>query len=146
MKRKEILLMMIRLAIANGFELRRWFTANIQPEWPGTEEAMALVCDQGRFYALIFSHEFARSVWKHGQQMQFIVPSTTYSRRNAKGEMITVTRKPFTRRTIKADVWQYHLQQMVLTEDPIRYLRRFLPTREDLQPGRTTSGTGHSRE
>jgi hypothetical protein len=38
-----------------------------------------------------------------------------------------VTRKPFTRRTIKPDVWKYHLRQMAAAEDPIDYLCRFLP-------------------
>ncbi len=41
-----------------------------------------------------------------------------------------VTRKPFTRRTIKPDVWKYHLRQMAAAEDPIDYLCRFLPASE----------------
>jgi hypothetical protein len=41
-----------------------------------------------------------------------------------------VTRKPFTRRTIKPDVWKYHLRQMAAAEDPFVYLRRFLPMQE----------------
>lgn len=146
MKENDILQMMIRLAISNGFEFRRWFQANIQPEWPGSVEAFTIVNTQSRYYALIYSRDFAQAVWKHGQQMQFVVPSTTYSRRNSRGEMITVTRKPFTRRTIKPDVWKYHLQQMVLSDDPIRYLKRFLPTREDLQSGRTNSKASLTQE
>jgi hypothetical protein len=59
------------------------------------------------------------------------VPAATYSRLNGKGEVVTINRKPFTRRTIKADVWKYHLRQMAMSEDPIRYLKRFLPTSED---------------
>jgi hypothetical protein len=41
--------------------------------------------------------------------------------------VIQVTRKPFTRRTIKADVWKYHLRQMAAADNPIDYLCRFLP-------------------
>jgi hypothetical protein len=51
---------------------------------------------------------------------------------NGKGEVITITRKPFTRRTIKADVWQYHLRQMAISDDPMSYLKRFLPSTEDI--------------
>jgi hypothetical protein len=134
MTRQETLLLLISQALANGFEFRRWFQANISQEWPGTDEAIEILIAESRFYALVFSHEFARAFWKKGAQMSFIVPSVTYTRMNAKGEVETISRKPFTRRTIKADVWKYHLRQMVLSEDPLRYLKRFLPIHEELRP------------
>jgi hypothetical protein len=130
MTRKETLLILISQALTNGFEFRRWFQSNISPEWPGAEEAAALLVTEGRYYSLVFSHDFARALWKRGAQMNFIVPSVTYSRMNGKGEVVTINRKPFTRRTIKADVWKYHLRQMAVTDDPLRYLKRFLPTHE----------------
>ena len=49
---------------------------------------------------------------------------------NGQGEVVQVTRKPFTRRTIKPDVWKYHLRQMADAEDPIDYLCRFLPAHD----------------
>jgi len=134
MTRTETLLILISQAHTNGFEFRRWYQANIHPEWPGAEEAVALLTAEGRYFALIFSHDFARAFWKKGAQMNFVVPSATYSRMNGKGEVVTINRKPFTRRTIKADVWKYHLRQMAISEDPMRYLKRFLPTHEDVQP------------
>ena len=133
MTREETLLTVINQAHANGFDFRRWFQANISLEWPELERAVALLSTQGRYYALVFSHDFARAVWKKGAQMSFVVPSITYSRLNGKGEVITVNRKPFTRRTLKADVWKYHLRQMSMSEDPIRYLRRFVPPGEGLR-------------
>jgi len=134
MTRNENLFSLIRLAQSNGFEFRRWFQANIQPDWVGMDEAVALLCTEGRYYALVFSHDFARAIWKQGAQMNFVVPGSTYSRTNGKGDVINITRKPFTRRTIKADVWKYHLRQMAISEDPLRYLKRFMPTHEDVQP------------
>lgn len=134
MTRKEILLLLLNQAHANGFEFRRWFQANISSDWPGAEEAVTLLSVESRFYALVFSHDFARGLWKKGAQMNFIVPASTYSRLNGKGEIVTINRKPFTRRTIKADVWKYHLRQMAMSEDPMRYLKRFLPTHEELNP------------
>jgi hypothetical protein len=59
-----------------------------------------------------------------------MVPSITYPRINAQGNVVQVTRKPFTRRTIKPDVWKYHLRQMAAAEDPIDYLARFLPAHD----------------
>jgi hypothetical protein len=133
MTRHDTLLILLRQAHANGFEFRRWYQASISSDWPGTEAAVSLLCTEGRHYALIFSHDFARAFWKQGAQMNFIVPSATYSRMNGKGEVVVINRKPFTRRTIKADVWKYHLRQMAVTDDPIRYLKRFIPTHEDIQ-------------
>ncbi len=134
MKRLEILVLGLKLAQSNGFDFQHWFQTHIQTEWPGTAEAIRMLTQQGRFYGLLFSHEFAQAIWKPGEQMQFLVPATTYQQRNRNGEFITVTRKPFTRRTTKSDAWEYHLQKMVVCQDPLSYLRRFLPTREDVAP------------
>ena len=132
MTRKEILNTLISQAQANGFEFRRWYQATISPDWPGMDEAMEVLTNEGRLFALVFSHDFARAFWKKGAQMHFVVPASTYSRMNGKGEVVTINRKPFTRRTIKADVWKYHLRQMAVSDDPIRYLKRFIPTHEDV--------------
>ena len=131
MTRKETLLMLLSQAHANGFEFRRWYATNFSGDRFNTEEAISLLATDAWFYALIFSHDFARAFWKKGAQMNFIVPAATYSRMNGKGEVVTINRKPFTRRTVKADVWKYHLRQMALSDDPLRYLKRFLPTQED---------------
>ena len=134
MTRQETLLILIGQALTNGFEFRRWYQSNISSDWPGMEGAVDLLITEGRYFALIFSHDFARALWKRGAQMNFIVPSATYSRLNGKGQVVTINRKPFTRRTIKADVWKYHLREMAVSEDPLRYLKRFMPVHEDLHP------------
>jgi hypothetical protein len=132
MTRKEALHILISQAHTNGFDFRRWYLHNIGSEWPGNDEAVTLLTAESRFYALVFSHDFARAFWQKGAQMNFIVPAATYSRMNGKGQVVTINRKPFTRRTIKADVWKYHLRQMAMSDDPLRYLKRFMPTHDDL--------------
>lgn len=132
MTRSQTLLLLLVQAQANGFDLRRWYQNNISSDWPGTDRAITSFCSGNHYFALVFSHEFARAFWQKGAQMNFIVPSKTYSRINGRGQVVTINRKPFTRRTIKADVWKYHLRQMAISEDPLRYLKRFLPTHEDL--------------
>jgi hypothetical protein len=127
MNRKEMLRLLLNQAQFNGFEFRRWFMANVQPVWPGAELALTLLASEGRHYTLLFSHDFARCFWRTGSHISFSVPATTYPRVNSQGDVVQVTRKPFTRRTIKPDVWKYHLRQMAATEDPIDYLCRFLP-------------------
>jgi hypothetical protein len=130
MNRKDLLRLLVNQAQSNGFEFRRWFQMNVQPLWPGAEQALTLMASEGRHYTLLFSHDFARCFWRSGAQMSFKIPSITYPRVNAQGEVIQVTRKPFTRRTIKADVWKYHLRQMAAADDPIDYLCRFLPVQD----------------
>jgi len=127
MNRKELLRLLLNQAQFNGFEFRRWFQTHIRPLWPGAEEALALLASEGRFYTLLFSHDFAQCFWRTGSRISFRVPSVTYPRINNRGEVVQVTRKPFTRRTIKPDVWKYHLRQMAAENDPIAYLCRFLP-------------------
>jgi hypothetical protein len=132
MNRKELLRLLLNQAQFNGFEFRRWFQAQVRPFWPGTDPAIALLAEEGRHYTLLFSHEFAHCFWRSGAQMSFMVPATTYPRVNSLGDVVQVTRKPFTRRTIKPDVWRYHLRQMAIADDPIAYLCRFLPPNDQL--------------
>jgi hypothetical protein len=127
MNRKELLRFLLNQAQFNGFEFRCWFQTHIRPLWPGAEEALSLLASEGRFYTLLFSHDFAQCFWRTGSRISFRVPSVTYPRINSRGEVVQVTRKPFTRRTVKPDVWKYHLRQMAAENDPIAYLCRFLP-------------------
>ncbi|HEX4284768.1 MAG TPA: hypothetical protein VHZ28_06715 [Terracidiphilus sp.] len=130
MNRKELLRHLLSQAQSNGFDFRGWFLTHLQIPWTGADQALTLLASEGRHYALLFSHEFARFYWRTGARITFVVPSITYPRINRRGEVIQVTRKPFTRRTVKPDVWKYHLRQMAATEDPMIYLTRFLPTHE----------------
>jgi hypothetical protein len=132
MTRAETLLMLVEQAQSNGFDFRPWYEAHIDREWPGRDAAIAILNAECRYFSLIFSHDFAVAFWKRGAHMRFVVPSTTYMRMNGKGEVVTITRKPFTRRTIKADVWKYHLRQVAVSVDPIGYLSRFLPGLEQM--------------
>jgi len=133
MDRKEKLRLLLNQAQFNGFEFRSWFQANIQPEWPGSEWALELLAVEGRHFALLFSHEFAQRFWRSGAQMSFMVPGIVYPRVTAQGEVVQVTRKPFTRRTIKPEAWKYHLREMAAAGDPISYLLRFLPQPDQLR-------------
>ncbi|MGB8261346.1 MAG: hypothetical protein WCE75_13385 [Terracidiphilus sp.] len=138
MNRKETLRRLLNQAQFNGFEFRLWFQSHLRPAWPGTEQALELLASEGRYYALVFSHEFARCFWRSGSRIAFSVPGTTYRRVTADGRVMEVTRKPFTRRTNRAEVWKYHLRQMAACEDPLAYLQRFMagdqpPERESEQ-------------
>ncbi len=130
MNRIEMLELLLNQAQFNGFEFRHWYLSHIRPVWPGAEQALNLLASESRYYSLLFSHDFARCFWRTGARISFRVPAITYPRVNSKGEVVQVTRKPFTRRTIKPDVWKYHLRQMAEADDPILYLCRFLPAQD----------------
>ena len=53
--------------------------------------------------AIIFTHDFAKAFW---------------------GESYYITSDEF--EDNKGIAWQYHLQQMVIAEEPLKYLEKFL--------------------
>jgi hypothetical protein len=132
MTRLELLMIVVGRARSNGFEFRRWYTTRLGLPWISPEAALALLETQRRYYALLFSHEFACAFWKPGADITFQVPAQTFQRRMPDGSIRTITRKPFTRRSARPDAWRYHLRQMALAEEPLRYIRRYLNVEDDL--------------
>jgi hypothetical protein len=139
MTRQELLRIVIRQARNNGFPFRKWFQVAVDPSWSNFEDAIELLAKGRRYYSLLFAHEFARSFWKQGAQISFLVPAASYTRRDKEGRIVTVTRKPFTRRTLKADVWKYHLREMAAHDEPLRYIRRFLVIEGDVQQSKSVA-------
>lgn len=132
MTRLELLQLLVGQARSNGFEFRKWYTGKLGLTWPGSPKAIDLLSSERRYYALIFSHEFAQAFWKPGEDMVFQVPTQSFQRRMRDGSIGTVVRKGYTRRRTRDDVWLYHLREMAASEEPLRYLRRFLRVAEDL--------------
>ena len=100
MSNKDILEQAITKAIAGGWAVGK--------EWLFLIEQT----DRGVFmnnmaYTLIFNHDFAKGLW--GEEGQTL----TGLRCSAQDGVI-----PY---------WQYHLQQMVIADDPIQYLGENLP-------------------
>ncbi len=132
MTRLELLQLLVGQARANGFEFRRWYVGKLGLPWTSAREATETLASQRRYYALLFSHEFASTFWKPGEIMTFQVPTQTFTRRMADGTIGTVKRKAYTRRSARDDAWRYHLREMALAEEPLRYMRRYLRVEEDL--------------
>jgi hypothetical protein len=137
MTRNDLIHLLVMQARANGFELRKWYRSKIDRHWTSQQTAIETLASGHRYYALLFSHDFARAFWKQGTQIQFVVPTQHFSRLNAKGQRIAVTRKAYTRRTLKPNAWKYHLRQMAACEEPLSYIRRFLVTHEELRAHRS---------
>ena len=132
MTRLDLLKILVGQARTNGFEFRRWYTTRLGVPWISADAAFALLDAQRRYYALLFSHEFASTFWKAGADITFQVPAQTFERVTPDGGTATVTRKSFTRRSGRRDAWRYHLREMALAEEPLRYMRKYLAVAEDL--------------
>jgi hypothetical protein len=132
MTRLDLLKIIVGQARTNGFEFRRWYTTRLGVPWISADAAFTLLDTQRRYYALLFSHEFASTFWKAGADITFQVPAQTFERVTPGGGTATVTRKPFTRRSGRRDAWRYHLREMALAEEPLRYIRKYLAVEEDL--------------
>ncbi len=132
MTKQELLELVIGRARTNGFAFRRWYAAHLGREWKTAAEAATVLGHERHYYALLFSHEFARNFWKAGTEMTLQVARQEFPRRAVDGSVKTVVRKGYTRRLTREDAWRYHLREMALAEEPLRYIRRFLPVVEDL--------------
>lgn len=133
MTRFELVQLLVAQARANGFEFRKWYISKLGLPWQTTREAVETLCAEKRYYALLFSHEFASSFWKAGERITFQVPTQTFTRRKADGTIGTVSRKAYTRRSTRDDAWRYHLRELAVAEEPLRYMRRYLRVEDELQ-------------
>ncbi|CAN5689764.1 hypothetical protein BH10ACI4_BH10ACI4_38210 [soil metagenome] len=134
MTRFELLQLLIGQARSNGFEFRKWYVSNLKLPWESASKAVEMLAEQRRYYALLFSHDFAESFWKAGQRITFQIPNQTFQRVRPDGSIGTVNRKSYIRRSARHDAWKYHLREMALAEEPLRYMKRYLRVEEELAP------------
>jgi hypothetical protein len=132
MTRVDLLRALVRQAKSNGFEFRRWYTTRMALPWISFDAATQALSNQRRYYALLFEHEFAQAFWRAGTNMTFVVPNSSFTRVSKNGSVQVVERRGHTRRAVKVDAWRYHLKAMAVTDEPLRYIRKFLLIEEDL--------------
>ena len=87
MTRFELLQLLIGQAKTNGFEFRRWYTGRLGLPWTDSRAAVENLAAERRYYALLFSHEFAQNFWKGGAKMTFLVPTNTFQRTRPDGSI-----------------------------------------------------------
>jgi hypothetical protein len=133
MTRFELLELLLGQARTNGFEFRKWYTARLEIPWKSSRQAIETLAAERRYYALLFSHEFAQSFWKAGEKITFLVPRSTFQRTRPDGSILTVSRKGYTRRSLRQDAWKYHLRELAMVEEPLRYMRRYLRIEDEME-------------
>jgi len=132
MTRYELLHLLIGQARANGFEFRKWYVGKLRLPWQSAKHAIETLAQERRYYALLFSHEFASSFWKAGERITFEVPQQVFQRTRPDGSVGTVHRKAYMRRSAREDSWKYHLKELALADEPLRYMKRYLRVEEDV--------------
>ena len=133
MTRVELLQLLVGQARTNGFEFRKWYVGKLGLPWESARKAVEMLATGRRYYALLFSHEFASTFWKPGELMTFQVPTQSFMRRMKDGTIGTVNRRSYTRRSAREDAWLYHLKELAAAEEPLRYMRRYLRVEEELE-------------
>ena len=133
MTRVELIQLLVGQARTNGFEFRKWYVGKLGLPWKNASQAIQTLAAERRYYALLFSHEFASSFWKKGELITFQVPTQTFTRKMADGTIGVVNRKGYTRRSAREDAWLYHLKELAAADEPLRYMRRYLRVTDDLE-------------
>ena len=132
MTRLELIRLLVAQARENGFEFKRWYTSRLELPWQSSRHAAEMLAAERRYYALLFSHEFASHFWKAGSTITFIIPQQTFLRSKPDGSVAEVARKGYVRRSGRKDVWKYHLRELAMAEEPLRYMRRYLKVEDEM--------------
>jgi len=77
--------------------------------------------NETEFYSIIFDKDFAKAFWGELPIHRSIVWNEMGNINSKVWEMI----KPYIKKG-NLKHWQYHLQEMVISENPIKYLSQFL--------------------
>jgi hypothetical protein len=116
---KQILALAIQKAIDGGWVQKLiWIHGNVKDK--NVIFMKALEIDSERIYwaydeyisvsELIFNHDFAKALWGEGTESELVMHSGGLL--NYKSHKVETYQ----------DRWQYHLQRMVIADNPIQYL------------------------
>ena len=107
MENKEILKKAIQKAEQKGFEMRKWKNENEKKEWWKEWEDKAIMFDS--YFVIIFNHDFAKAFWGKGKGASVLLQDIGHQILESDGFQ-----------------WQFHLQQLVLEENPLKYIEKYL--------------------
>lgn len=110
MTKQEILTKAIQKAMDNGFDGKPLWAVDFTAQ--GASKAL-LQYSNPHVNSVIYSHDFAKAIWP-GDNSEYVKAWN----QSAKSHLDMPVLNPL---DYYPD-WQYHLQQMVISEDPIKYL------------------------
>lgn len=109
MTNEEILEKAIEKAIKGGIPSSGGYKKMIE------DGMIVMLVVMGAYYNTIFSHDFAKAFWGNWECIY----------RKLMG-VVPIPFEDATQRGSGVRIWQYHLQRMVLEEEPLKYLEKFL--------------------
>ncbi|MBW2968536.1 hypothetical protein KY314_00250 [Candidatus Woesearchaeota archaeon] len=129
MEKGEILKKTIKKAIKNGWKKGERF---LEDWWDETNSFERIIYWKA-YYHLIFSHDFAKAFWGEEKVDEFGYKFEDMSDREIqssypKGFIYKAGETLYKQRNYDdaQQSWKFHLQQMVISEDPLKYLEHFL--------------------
>lgn len=109
MSNQEILEKAIQKAVDNGW----------QYQYDGTTEPLNRENALKLYKLFIFNHDFARALWGETPDPSHLEVYLVNGGGKVPSYTMVDQKKEFAKRH---SGWQYHLQQMVIADDPIKYL------------------------
>jgi len=121
---RDTLTKAVSIAKHNGFDIDDSFFTDIDTE-------NSLFDGMNPYYNIIFSHEFARAFWTEEVSMDVYVGENEDPWEVDLVETLASGNHPIAAlavsdRSLKIPMWQYNLAQMVLSEDPLMYIKSTL--------------------
>ena len=122
MTNKEALEKAIQKAVDSGWKEPHGNTLRVDDDGRlfcfvnGATDGIRVYGYQFNVEQLIFNHDFAKALWGEFGY----VPEATYYFNYADKRGVVKTKKLFLQSSVS--YWQYHLQNMVMADDPIKYL------------------------
>lgn len=116
---KGILLKAVLIAKENGFQINDVFFTDMEVE-------DRLFSEMKNYYNVIFDHEFAKCLWSD-HYLEFEGENISESAEVDLVKTLDMGNHPVAglinnKRTIRIPMWQYHLMQMTMSEDPLMYI------------------------
>ena len=119
MTNKKILQQAIGKAVKNGWDISSENGLFEMIPFGTDDPKLIAEANKNSSYNIIFSHDFAKAFWGERKEVSY-------------DEDIPLSPTEFTegcelgKKSVLDNKWQYHLQQMVISDDPIKYLEEFL--------------------
>ena len=121
MSNKEILKKAIEKAVKNGYKYsQKAFDYFMEAERKTLSD---YVFQEKLYYPIIFSRPFAKAFWGEKEYMAYYAGYNEWADATKKASKNAEYDDEQHNRMF---LWQYHLQQMVLVEQPLKYLERYL--------------------
>jgi len=113
MEKEEILKKVIEKAVKNGWEIKRFLTAQEMDEFKAIG-GLALLNWTNRHWAFLFDPSFAKAFFG---KKKIMVPTELEG---------YFSGRAYKALKIKLIAWQFHIQQLAISEDKLGYLEKFL--------------------